>query len=188
MGTIPEIPAAAAGQVVTADTLNDIAETCTFLLTKPMARIHDITGGHSLTTSFSVVSFTTKDFDTDSIWTATHTNRLNVNTPGWYKCRYSVQIAGSSSAAQNYETMVQGTTGSNNPLGSGINLARALPGYGYQISTGKTTFCGASGIIPYYLYVGDFLQVNIKATTAAGATGIDTNMPQSFFSIEFVSA
>jgi hypothetical protein len=38
------------------------------------------------------------------------------------------------------------------------------------------------------MYAGDYLNVRVQANATGGKTGIDSGMPQSCWSIEFVSA
>lgn len=184
---IPTLPDLAAGEVVAAADLNNIASACTFLLGKPIARIHDITGGLSIVGSASVVTYTTKDFDTDGMWSSGAASRLTVQTPGWYKVRYSVQIAGGIASSTAYSPNVLVQTGANNPQGSGVQFT-CLQGGGSEGGSGLTTFAGASGIIPAYMYPGDFVRVQISASATGTHTGADAGMPYSFFSMEFASA
>src|SRR5216684_6734082 len=92
--TIPTVPYMPAGYVVQPSDMNALAACATFLLTKPVARIHDVTGSQAMDGSADipavVINFTTVDIDTDGMWAAIHPERLTIQTQGFYKVRYGV--------------------------------------------------------------------------------------------------
>jgi hypothetical protein len=185
--TIPTIPALPAGYVVQLADLQNLAAAETFALSKPMASVIDNTGGQAITTSFLAVTFTTVVFDLDGMWVGGSPKRLTVQTPGWYKVRYGINVG---TAGGTYDTAVGSTTGSNNPLGAGVSSAKYWAGYAVPAS-GAVGWASASGDWPFYLYQGDFLSVFIKAAAAGTSTGITapTGFAQggSYFSMELVS-
>lgn len=179
--TIPTIPSLPAGHLVTVAEMNQLAAACTFLLTKPMARIRDAAGGQAIGTTAVVVTIGTTDFDLDGM-TGVHANSLTVATPGWYKLRYTVNVT--SAAPQSTQVVARSVTGPNNPLGSGINSA----GYWGNniISTAQAGSGGATGLWPFYLYAGDYIQILAAAAVASVITTTTTNEGSSL-SLELVS-
>lgn len=183
---VANLPSKVAGEIVTADDLNAVGNTASFLLNKPMARSHDAAGGQTIPTTGSgvICNFASKNFDTDGMWAAANPGRLTVQTAGWYKARYSIEIA-PGSGTFNSDMFV--TTGPNNPQGNGLALANVLAGYCVQANT-LVGYAGASGLVPFYLYVGDYVQVRILAAGAGSTTGAAAGFPFGFLSLEFVSA
>src|SRR5580765_2726940 len=96
---IPTVPQLPAGHIATVDEMNQLAYACTFLLTKPIARVRDTTGGAAIGTTAAAIAFNTKDTDTDSMWATGANNKLTIQTPGWYKFRYGVATAGGHAVA-----------------------------------------------------------------------------------------
>jgi hypothetical protein len=178
--TIPTVPSLPAGHVATTAEMNALAGACTFLLEKPVARVRDTTGGLAIGTSATTIPFNTKDYDTDGMWSSGANSRLTIQTPGWYKFRYSIATTGGHAV----NTKMRSTTGANNPSGSGITSGDHWGGY----TPSGTTFVGAggcSGIWPFYLYAGDFLFIVALADTAGNTT--NTSVTGSSFALEFVS-
>lgn len=178
---IPALPSLPAGHVVTVAEMNQLSAACTFLLTKPVARVHDGAGAQAIGTGATTVSFNTKDIDTDGMWSAGTTNRLTVQTPGWYKVHYGLSVLGVNGT---FNTGLKSTTGSNNPLGAGVVSALQWPGYTVGSAT-VTTAAGASGVWPFFLYIGDFIQLTAFGNAAGGST--DIGVAPSFLDMEFVS-
>ena len=182
---IPTIPTMPAGYVATAADLNNLSAGATFLLNKPIARVHDGAGTFAIPTSLTAVPFNTKDFDPDGMWSSGANTILTVQTPGFYKISYAVDATTVSGAAIPMNTLVQVVTGANNPAGTGVNQPFCWGGYssGGVASLGKGV-CHASGIIPFYMYIGDNVQIQVKASS----TGMTTNTgPASFMAMELVS-
>lgn len=187
--TIPTVPAFPAGYVVQQSDMQALSYAASFLLNKPFTSIHDYTGGQSIATGGgSQITFTTAEIDVDGMWNAGSNNILTIQTPGWYKVRYSACIS-TPTAGADYNSQVKFTTGSNNPLGSGIVFGGFYPSYATNASF---MACGGSGILPYYLYSGDVVHLRIASggdthgttanTTLSGSTNAGSSM-----SLEFVS-
>jgi hypothetical protein len=185
--TIPTIPSLPAGYIVTPADLNNLAYCCTFLYTKPIARIRDAAGGQSISTSAISVNFATKDIDTDGMWSSSAPTKLTIQTPGWYKLRYAVAVT--TGTTNRVNAQVKSTTGANNPQGSGVVSAAYWGAYTYAAS-GNTEYAGASGVWPFYLYAGDSLSVlaltdnGVNTAVTAPSSG---NNGGSYFSLEYVS-
>jgi hypothetical protein len=185
---IPTIPDLPAGHIVTADEMNQLGYACTFLATKPLTRARDATGGQALGTSATIINWTTTDVDSDSMWSSGNASRLTVQTPGLYKIRYAVAVAAAS--ATRVGARCVSTTGSNNPSGSGVTSTPYWGAYVYCNASGTTQYAGASGVWPFHLYAGDYLQIEayrdnaISTATTAPASGANGG---SYFSCEFVS-
>src|SRR5690242_6464643 len=117
--TIPTIPRLPAGYVVTETDLSNLSAAASFAINKPAAFIYDGTGGQAITTSFAAVTFTAAQFQTDSLmFQGGSPKRCYVQTPGWYKVCYSVNVG---TVGGVFNTAVRSTTGANNPQGSGVN-------------------------------------------------------------------
>lgn len=176
--TIPTLPSSLpAGYVVQPGDLTSIAYGCTFLLTKPITRVHQATTGESVTTSGTQINWDTVDFDTDGMWNSGTPSVLSAQTPGFYKIRYLVQLTSTSNIGNAYAFI---TTGSNNPAGSGVTY-QCWGSYAWGVSSYSM---GASGILPSYLYAGD--KVQVIGYPHMAATTISTDVA-SFMSLELVS-
>jgi len=184
--TIPVIPDLNAGQIAQVADLNAIASACTFLLAKPLARVHDAVGGQNPAVftagnpPATNIAFATVDLDTDGM-SGTST-KLTIHTPGWYKVRYGVNVS-TAGAANHINTGVFSTTGANNPLGAGVVAGPFLPSW--TLAVLPEGCAGGSGIFPFYLYNLDFLQIRAGTETAVDTTGVTD--AGSFFCLEFVS-
>lgn len=171
--TIPTIPSLPAGYVVTVDDLNNLADAATFALTKPMLYAVDNTGGMAITTSWQSISFTSTVFSTDGMWLAGSPKRIQIQTPGWYKFSYGVNVG---TVGGVFNSAMRATTGANNPQGSGVTSNYYWMGYSDEPAA-TPGFCAAAGDWPFYLYEGDFLQVFIQAAATGASTG--TTAPAS---------
>lgn len=185
--TIPTFPSLPAGYVVQLTDLEDLAYAATFALTKPMTKVVDNTGGQAVTTSYLAMTFSAAVFDLDGMWTGGSPKRLTVQTPGWYKVRYGINFGTNGGV---YNTAVASTTGSNNPLGSGVQSAKYWGGYCDE-NASAIGWATASGDWPFYLYQGDFVQVFIQAAATGSSTGTTAPVAAtnggSYFSLELVS-
>jgi hypothetical protein len=184
---IPVIPNLPAGYVVQLTDLQNLAYACTFALAKPITTVIDNTGGQAITTGFLAVPFTAEIMDIDNMWIVGSPKRLTVQTPGWYHIRYGINVG---SVGGVFTTGVGSTTGSNNPLGSGVVSAKYWMGYCDEPAS-SIGWASASGDWPFYLYQGDFLQVFVQAAVAGASTGTTTpgalTAGGSYFSAELVS-
>lgn len=185
--TIPTIPPLPAGYVVQLADLQNLAYACTFALTKPMTRVIDTAGGQAIGTSYGAVQFVSTSFDVDGMWNAANPKQLTVQTPGWYKLRYGVNVGTVGGVFNTYATS---TTGSNNPQGAGVVSAPYWGGYSDSNAANFGLAC-ASGLWPFFLYAGDFVQVLISAAATGASTGTtgpgSTTDAYSYFSLEYVS-
>lgn len=186
--TLPTIPTLEAGYVVQATDMNNLAYACTFLLTKPIARIYDGAGGQSISTSFAsptTIAFGSVSFDTDGMSGVT-SNALVVATPGFYKVTYTINAWQSSGNCVSLQSAAFVITGSNNPAGAGVSTP-TWPGYGAGGMAGNRICARGSGVIPWYMYAGDYVQV--EGWQGGGtAQATTTNRFNSFLALEFVSA
>lgn len=189
---IPTIPSLPAGHVVTLAEMQELAYAATFLLTKPIALIEQVANPQAINTSFgqlSNFSLAGVIYDTDTMWAVGTPGRLTINTPGWYKVRYAVNVGTNGGT---FNTAIKSTTGSNNPQGSGVVSPMYWGAYTVQPASTFPVYCGAQGVWPQYLYAGDWIQIYMKAAASGSSTGLTapgsgTN-GGSWFSAEFVSA
>jgi hypothetical protein len=182
--TIPTIPTMPAGYVVTASDMNNLAYGATFLLTKPIARVHDGAGTLALTATSQLIPFNTMDIDTDGMWSSGANTKLTIQTPGFYKVSYMVDALGSSGSSP-LNSYVQVTTGPNNPLGTGVGQPIQWGGYGSAGVALSFRVCAhASGVIPFYMYAGDTVAIEAHSSTT-GMT-LSTSFP-SYHCLELVS-
>ena len=189
--TIPTIPSLPAGHVVTLAEMQELAYAATFLLTKPIVLIEQVASGQAITTSFaSLNNFTAGGliYDTDGMWNSATPSRLTVQTPGWYKVRYAVNVGTNGGT---FNTAIRSTTGSNNPLGAGVQSGMYWGAYSVQTATTIPVYCGSQGVWPQYLYAGDYLQILMKAAASGSSTGLTApgsgSNGGSWFSAELVS-
>jgi hypothetical protein len=179
--TVPSVPSIPAGVIATSAQMNQLSACCTFILGKPVARVVATTGSRAIATTATAIQFDSASFDPDGMWNVSNPTQLTIQTPGWYKVRYSVVAANTVI----FNTYVTSTTGTNNPAGSGITSAKHLPGYGNGGGAGLSGVAGgASGMWPFYLYALDFLTVGAMASSA-GVTSVSPF--GSSFALEYVS-
>jgi hypothetical protein len=174
--TIPVLTPMSAGSVAQLSDMQALTSACTFLMGKPMARIHCVATGQSLPSGLNTaLTFDTVDFDPDGMWSVSHNAQLTIQTPGFYKVRYGVSQNGVSGASAVFVV-----TGANNPAGSGVT-AFWCEGFCYGgAPVGISP--GASGIIGQYLYPADFVTI-----TFAGNATSTTIAPGAFLTLEWVS-
>lgn len=185
---IPSVPKLPAGYVVQLSDLQELAGAADFLLGKPLTRVIDETGGQTISTTPTTIQYTNIIYDTDNMYSSSQKARLTIQTPGWYKVRYNVNCG---TTGGTYITWVFVTTGPNNPLGAGVTLNPSWGGYSDVQGTSSPGWAGASGIIPNYLYSGDFVGVRVKAAASGSLTGISApgsaTLGGSFLCMEYVS-
>jgi hypothetical protein len=182
--TIPTIPTMPAGYIATAADMNNLAYAVQFLLNKPIARAVDTAGTQAVTITDTAVTFGAASFDTDGMWNIGTPTRLTVATPGFYKMDYCVQAAVASGTSINMNTRLTITTGANNPAGAGV-ATQIYAGYGGGSSAGGLRAAGhASGILPFYMYVADYISVSVIAASAGSTLSISA-FP-SYMSLELV--
>jgi hypothetical protein len=167
-----------AGRVVTADEMNALSYACTFAMNPPDTRVHATTT-QSLSSGGTFVNYDTIDYDADGMFSISTPGRLTVQTAGFYKVRYMVNVG-----AFGCNAFVQTTTGPNNPAGSS-RVSQAQWG-AYVLGGGPANGAmGASGILKQYMFAGDYCQVT--AMRPAGAVTTILTDVGSWLSLEFVS-
>lgn len=180
---LPAIQDIPAGHIATATDLNQISTAAAFMLNKPIALVTDSVGGQAIGTTYpptADISFGAKTFDTDGMWSSGTPTRLTAQTPGFYRFYYSVS---SQSAGGPLHGGLWVTTGSNNPAGSGVVLG---PFWGTFSAAGTTvgTTTSGMGIVPFYLYQGDW--VHVRAYAASGTMTTNT-INASHLGLEWMS-
>lgn len=180
--TVPVVTPMAAGYTVQSSDMNNLAAACSFLLGKPCAQVVATTArsGIPATSGGAATEFDSASFDTDGMWNSNAPRRLTVQTPGYYKVRYTVVTEN----VNVFQTWMESTAGPNNPAGSGVTSGPQLPGYGVGQSGLPSTGSGCAGIWPFYLYPGDYLQVFVFASAP---TSWEVSPVGSEFSLEYVS-
>lgn len=180
---IPTIPIMAAGYVATATDMNNLAYAAQFMLTKPIARVHDTVGTQAIGTGTTTITWGAADFDPDGMWNSGSPTQLTIQTPGFYKMSYMLS-GGTVSTTIDWNASAHVTTGANNPAGAGV-VSEMWPGYGSGSASANRVTCRASGIIPWYLYALDYVWVG----ALAASTGITLNTASfpSYLCLELVS-
>jgi hypothetical protein len=183
--TIPVIPAMPAGSIATSQQLNDLVGCCEFLYQKPMTKVIDETGGTEIQEvgNFGYVSYSTALYDVDGQWSPTAPTVLTIQTPGWYKVRYSVTFTDGDSGGMS--AAVRSLSGPNSPQGSGV-VSLSYWGSSCLCESGMVNAIGSSGLWPFYLYTGDQLRVLVYSSQT-GNTTLGSAQYGSFFSTEYVS-
>lgn len=174
--TIPTLTSLTAGQVAQVSDLQAMTSACTFLMNKPIARVHMTTAGQSLPTTPAAVTYNTADFDTDGMWGGSGSANLYARTPGYYKVRYGVNQNGATGNG-----WILLTTGANNPAGSGVTTEYCGS---YVYGWTASTMACASGLIPVYMYVGDYVSAYFAGNVA---TSVIVTPIGPYLSMEYVS-
>lgn len=167
-----------AGHVVTGAEMSALAYACTFAMNKPFTRVH-ATATQTLVNTGSFVNWDTVDYDADSMFDIGSPGRLTVQTAGYYKVRYMVNVG-----AFGCNAAVVTTTGPNNPAGSARVSAQQWGSYVLGGSPANGAMGGA-GILKQYMFAGDYCQV-VAERPAGSVTTILTDVG-SWMSLEFVS-
>ena len=174
-GAPPKVPAIFAGQVVTSAQMNALSAVATFLFGKPSAYVQASTA--QAMSGATSISFPTKIRDSDGMWNSGSPTLLTVQTPGYYRVAYYVPHAAVASISY-----VKFTAGTNNPQHPTTKLCWS----GSAQGSAAVVCCGAAGVVPVYMYLGDTVEVVVTSGSAV-STDFATNGPASF-SMEFVSA
>lgn len=181
MTALPTLPSPTVGNILEPADLNNMAACVTFLMAKPIGRWESASVGQSVTGTAAAIQFDTENYDFDGIWVIGNPTKFIIVTPGWYKLRYSVVTTSTSLTTTTY---VQATSGSNNPGGGG-NTFGPFWGSDETGSAGGSKGTGCSGLWPYYLYAGDYLQL-FAASSGTDAVDAVTAIP-TFFALEYIS-
>lgn len=179
---LPSVADIPAGSIVTASELNAVGSAMAFLLDKPQALIEDTVGAQTVTnvSTGTKITFATKIYDTDGMYSSGATDRLTIQTPGYYKVNYNVDCVSGTPLSLN--AWVLSTTGPNNPQGAGVT-GQFWPGYMVPQSTVGMRV-SAGGLWPQYLWPGDFLSLFAYAATNTSTT---SNTNPSYLAVEWMS-
>ena len=180
--TLPAIPSTPAGTIATSADMNALAYACTFLMTKPIAEVYDSGSAQSIPTAGANVKFNTERGNTDSMWTSGNAY-FAINTAGWYRLRYSLNIVNASNNTCCYCAYGVFTPGTNSPYYGTGNLD-------FAVSSGRAfnetpAMLSASGVCPAYLNAGDEIAVFAEASVSSAVLST-TGFP-SCASLEWVS-
>lgn len=187
MVTVPSLPSLGAGALVSSAQLSQIASVADFLCQgKPLAMTRASTTQSLTAGSRTTITFGTKVFDNDGMFNSGQTTRLTVQTNGWYNISYSIPISGSGQTTTDGGAFI--TTGSNNPSGSGV-VEACWGGMNGNINPGTTYHTvHAIGVIPFYMYAGDWATIQIDAPTGStNVTDASTDF-WAFMCLEWVGA
>jgi hypothetical protein len=185
---VPTLTAMPAGYVAQPADMNALSTAATFLLKRPISRVHAGTA-QTITSAGGYVAFNTKDYDIDGMWSSGSNARLTVQTPGWYKFRLGI-----TGGSVPFNVAIASITGANNPSGNNVTSAWRWGGWAYTATTNAAA--NLQGLWPYYLYSGDALAVwaqnaSSSITLVAGPNGASTGTTGnggSFFGLEWISS
>lgn len=185
MATLPTIPVEPAGVIASSSDHNAWASACTFLLgsgagTNPMFFL-TANAAQALGTSFAAINWSSAGAifkDNDGGYSSSTAGRYTVQTAGYWTIDWTVTCASGSSKL---EACAQVVTTASNPYNPSVTVQ-------FQHShTDTTTDRGAvtsGGLVPIYLYPGDYFQILAAVTTA-----VNTSVqPYPQFCGELVSA
>lgn len=182
--TLPTIPVIPAGTIATAAQMNQLSAACTFLLGKPISSAFDNTGGQSISnTTSTILQLSGSRVDTDGMFSSGN-NFFTVNTMGWYRYRYQINVGGTTSGTC-YVSWGAVGFGSNSPYFGTSSMQFAQSGaqqdgiFGCNITGG--------GLVPVLLYPGDEVFLRCKAS-ATGAALVTSSLPPTGAMMEWVSA
>lgn len=162
-----------AGTIAASADMNANANTALFNIRPPMIIANaSASSGQSFTAGTAApINWATLERDTDGFWSPTALSRLTVQTPGFYKIRWSIPY---NAAGSNLGVYAQVTTYTNNPLGSGLTYACWFSWCGAQ--TGVNPANSGGGIIPVELWPGDYVQ--LYGTMGAASTLLTSTTPR----------
>jgi hypothetical protein len=158
--------------------MNALSAVANFLINlKPVAYVQASTSTTQAMSGATSISFPTKIRDSDGMWNSGSPTLLTVQTPGYYRVAYYVPHAAVASISY-----VKFTAGTNNPQYPTTKLCWS----GSAQGSAAVVCCGAAGVVPVYMYLGDTVEVVVTPGSAV-STDFATIAPASF-SMEFVSA
>lgn len=165
MATLPTIPSFAFQEVPTITKLNQLSGAVRFVSQVPIV----ISLKRSATQSISAatataVAWNVSETDSDGMHsTSVNPSRLTAQTQGYYWLHAT--LAFSIPSAQEYQAFFRQTTGSNNPLGSGVTQAFGGDASLSVSSTSAVTSLGIRSVTPC-LFVNDYVEVVVFAGAA----------------------
>ncbi len=167
MGSVPVMHVFTTGEVVTASNLNNNTVTlASFVLSPPYSFVRQTSGQNLTSGSFTPLTWSAADKNTDSMWSAGAPTRLTSNTPGWFE--YSGAW-----------TLVAGTATGRRLSCPAIN--------GTQVNGGQITVPAAgsaSGICPerpLFMNVTDYMELQaLQDSGGTVATGSASAITQAW--------
>lgn len=160
MATRPNVPVFAA-QDSSLTNLQNLSDSVGFLATTPVAwHLYKTSNqGPLVTGSPTQILFSQVAFDPDAMASS---GGVIIQTRGFYDCEATLNFSNTAAAGQSVLAFFQITTGSNNPLGSGVTIrfgqfADLTTGNADQMSV---TLCGTSPPV----YINDLIQVFLRVT------------------------
>lgn len=144
---VPEVPVFDANVITTTD-LNALGEAVTFLQDRPLVQLRQTVSQNVTTSTFTALTFTTEDVDTDDGHdTGSNTSRYVAPEDGWYRC----------SGAFNFESNA-----------TGVRVSRWAKN-GTEINGGRTDHPAISGAQVAYnartidisLSAGDYVELQV---------------------------
>lgn len=163
----PVIPTEPAGVIATSRDLNGWANAAQFFTgsfrgTQPMF-ILMASAAQALTTSFTAVTYSATGAvfkDNNGAWSSSNPSRMTVRTAGFYSVAWSVSAA---SGAGHLQCYAQVTTTAANPFNPSTTLKFQESNHA---ATTNIVVTSSGGLVPFYLAVGDYIEVYALVGTA----------------------
>lgn len=185
MATIPSIPSLSAGEIATADAMNQIASAVRFGLSAssggaPAWSLMQSTA-QSLPTAGTTIKWDTKLVDNDGVWASSNNSQVTIVTPGYYAIDWNVGMA-TGTASWALQCWAQVVTTANNPYYPSREFPFQFTSL-YQVAVTSTgLYANSGGLVPLWCNTGDIIQIQATPSVA-----ISTAAGKSTFSGRFVS-
>lgn len=165
MATLPTVPSFSFQETPTLAKLQQLAGAVSFVTQFPVAVSLKRSSTQAVAAATATaVQWNVSELDTDSMHSVVvNPSRLTVQTQGYYMLHASAAL--SIPSAQEYQAYFQQTTGSGNPLGSGVTQVFGADASQSVTSTSDTMSLSIRSITPC-LYVGDYVEVFVFAAAA----------------------
>lgn len=162
MATLPTVPSFSVGEVPNATKLNQLSGAVSFVSQVPIVVSLKRNATQAITAATATaVQWNVSEVDSDSMHSnVTNPSRLTAQTQGYYWLHSC--LAFSIPSAQEYQAYFQQTTGSNNPLGSGVTQVFGAAA-SLSVSNTSDTMCLSIRSLTPCLYVNDYVEVIVFA-------------------------
>lgn len=184
MATVPAVPSEQAGEVSASADWNSWASACTYLLgggtgTKPIFFLMS-SAAQSWTTTAQAATWSATasvHVDNDGGWSSSNASRYTVQTPGYWTVDWT---SNGGASCDNLISYVLITTTASNLYNPSTTLKVQ---YNNAAQTTTAAYLSSGGLIPIYLFAGDYLQLMVQG----GASSTEGTNPRTHMSGEWVS-
>ncbi len=178
MATVPTTHTFADGLATSSEANSYIRDPIAFLLSKPAAQLRQDTGQSLNNDTWTSITLTTEDLDSDPSGTGGHSNSVNTSRftavyAGWYRCGGLVCFDTNATGARSARLAVNGTARN----GSAATVQAVTGGVYYtQVPT---------PVMEVYLNVGDYVELQGRQESGGALSTIVNGAESSSLSVSW---